>query len=724
MTKPTFSIWASTAIVGCLLATTQPLHAQRRRETYGASVNENEILIRNSQVQIRYGLLSGTMEIAWKDGHKLLGVMSAATLENGRSLSTDKYPNHVLDPIEDGMSHGRLQEFTIRSTGNGQPPMLQHIWLNADEPWIELQAELDPEASRVGTRHFDALLIHHENPVQIAPTASLRILHVPFDNDMWFRFASVPVDAIKDGELFSSEEVTAIYDNTTREGIVIGSVTHDTWKTAIDAHALHSRLVSLDVYGGISAPDGVRSDTHDILPHGLVHGVAVRSPRIFIGSFADWRDGLEAYGNVNAAVQPPLAWQGKAPVGWNSWAAYGGKIDYQRYLGAAQFVHETLVPEGFGKSRPIYINLDAFWSRLDAAQLEDAVANIRAMKASDGTHFEPGIYWTSFAYWSDNLDAFVEGTGMQYRYRDILLKTADGRLMPKIDGGRPIDPSHPGTKERTAFYMKEFRKLGFRYLKLDFLSHGALEGTHYDPAIQTGIQAYNMGMKQIVQEAGGQMFLSLSISPLFPSGYGHARRLSCDTKGHISGKEQSTEYMLNALTYGWWTNKRLYILDPDHVVLGEHGDLGARSVDEGDSRLLSAIISGGMVLDSSPLADDSQARDFAKAVYNKPEWFEIASGGEAFRPIEGDTGSAAASAFVRSAGSVWYLAVFNYDDKNSTTVRIPLARILPEKYAHNAVEVIESESGKTETTSGETIAIDLGPAQARLLAVVPKPESR
>jgi alpha-galactosidase len=137
-----------------------------------------------------------------------------------------------------------------------------------------------------------------------------------------------------------------------------------------------------------------------------------------------------------------------------------------------------------------------------------------------------------------------------------------GLYFPRWMGGRPIDPSHPGTKLRTALYLRELRRLGFTYLKIDFLTPGALEGAHYDPAVQTAIQAYIMGMKQIVDEAGGQMFLSLSIAPLFPSGYGHARRLSCDTKGHINGNEQSTEYMLNALTYGWWTNKRLYILDP------------------------------------------------------------------------------------------------------------------------------------------------------------------
>ncbi len=83
-------------------------------------------------------------------------------------------------------------------------------------------------------------------------------------------------------------------------------------------------------------------------------------------------------------------------------------------------------------------------------------------------------------------------------------------------------------------------------------------------------------MQDVVKANAGRMFLSLSIAPLFPSGYGHARRLSCDTKGHISGKDQSTEYMLNALT----------------------------------------IISGGMILDSTRLADDPDGQAMALQVYN------------------------------------------------------------------------------------------------------------
>ena len=676
--------------------------------------NNQPLSLENDLVTVRYYRHSGTMDVLWRDGHKLLGVSSAAQLEDGRTLSSTTYTAHELVP-EASVTAG-AHEYTIRSSAPGTPALLQHIWLYDGKPWIAIEAELDPEAAKVGTRHFDVVIVKGNNTVQVKEGAALRFLHVPFDNDMWFRYDSIPVADMKAGERYSGEEVTAIYDNASRQGIVLGSITHDVWKTAIDVHAAGGQLTDLDIYGGIASPTGVRTDTHDTVPHGLVHGDHVHSPRIFIGSFADWRDGLEAYGEANAVIRPPLAWPAGAPMGWNSWAAYAGHIDYTRYLGAAAFVRDTLVPQGFGRNGVVYINLDAFWSRLDAVQLADAVANVKAMRGADGIRFEPGIYWTPFAYWSDDLDAYVEGTGMKYRYRDILLKAPDGSLLPKVDGGRPIDPSHPGTKERTAYFMAKFKQMGFAYLKLDFLSHGALEGAHYDPAIQTGIQAYNLGMKQIVDENANQMFLSLSIAPLFPSGYGHARRISCDTKGHIGGGDQSTEYMLNSLTYGWWTNKDLYIADPDHVVLGEKADLGARSVVEGKSRLLSAVISGGMVLDSSRLADDPQGQAFAKSVYDNRAIFAVASEGKAFRPVEGDTGNKAAAAFVRSAANGFYLAVFNYSDKDPQTVQIPLQRVSSE-LEHVPVTATDVASGaKLGGFSGE-LTIELQPAESKLLLI-------
>jgi hypothetical protein len=667
-------------------------------------------------VAIQYDRDLGTLDVLWKDGHKLLGVTSAAQLESGQVISTTMYTEHEL--VSERSGSVGVHEYIVRSSGAGMPEMAQHIWLYDGKPWIAIEAELGPEAAKAGTRHFDAVMVKGNGAVQVKEDAVLRFLHVPFDNDMWFRYDSVAIGGMKAGDRYTSEEVTAIYDNASREGIVLGSITHDVWKTAIDVHAADGRLTDLDIYGGIASPTGVRTDTHDTVPHGLVHGEHVSSPRIFIGSFADWRDGLEAYGKANAEIHPPLAWAAGAPMGWNSWAAYADHISYERYLGAAAFVHDTLVPKGFGLGRKgvVYINLDAFWSALNAVQLADAVATIKAMRGPDGVRFEPGIYWTPFAYWSDDLDVYVEGTGMKYRYRDILLKAPDGSLLPKVDGGRPIDPSHPGAKMRAAYYIKTFTAMGFAYLKLDFLSHGALEGAHRDPAVRTGIEAYNLGMKQIVDENANQMFLSLSIAPLFPSGYGHARRLSCDAKGHIGGGDQSTEYMLNSLTYGWWTDKNLYITDPDHVVLGEKADLGARNALEGRSRLLSAVISGGMILDSSRLADDPQGQALAKEVYSNRNILAIAAEGKPFRPIDGDTGNKATTVFVRPATRGFYLAAFNYDDKQPQSIHVPMERI-SSQLARASVAVTDVASGTKLAPASGDLTIELQPAESKLLLI-------
>jgi alpha-galactosidase len=701
------AIAGTIAVFACLTATQVLAQAN-------LSVQEQEIKIQNQSLTIRYHRQAGTMDIEWRDGHKLLGITSGARLEDGRLLSTATYTAHDLDKMQQRTNAVAGHEYTIRNTAPGLPSLLQHIWLYDGKPWIAIEAELELKVGVIGTRHFDAVMLKGPDSVRINENSSLRVLHVPFDNDMWFRYNSVPLADLKPNQTFTSNEVTALYDNTNRQALVLGAIAHDTWKTAIEAHATNGQLTDLDIYGGISSPTGIRTDTHDTIPHGIVRDAHVVSPRIFIGSFSDWRDGLEAYGAANATIHAPLKWPAGAPMGWNSWAAYADKIDDRRYLGSAAFVRDTLVPQGFGNRKLVYINLDAFWSKLDAVQLNDAIATIKAMHGADGVRFEPGIYWTPFAYWSDDLDAYVEGTGMKYRYRDILLKGPDGSPLPKVDGGLAIDPSHPGTKSRTTYYLQQFQRLGFQYLKLDFLSHGALEGVHFDPTIQTGIQAYNAGMKQIVDEIGNRMFLSLSIAPLFPSGYGHARRLSCDTKGHINGQEQSTEYMLNSLTYGWWANENLYITDPDHIVLGDKADQGARSIIEGKSRLLSAIISGGMVLDSSRLADDPQGRDFARAVYDSPKWFAASADGVSFRPIEGDTGDKAADVFVRPTPHGAYVALFNYNDNQPHSFTVPLSRIDKTAASASSVAVTEVSSGISLQSPHPDLDIDL-PASASTL---------
>jgi hypothetical protein len=192
----------------------------------GAAVRSDEILLRNDLLSIHYHREAGVMDIEWKDGHKLVGITSAAQLADGRSLASDAYEHHDLDTAAgkaaaSGAVGAAAHEYTIRSTDPKKPALLQHIWIYDGKPWIAIEAELSPEAGVIGTRHFDAVVLKDADAVRLQQNATLRILHVPFDNDMWFRFDSKAVAEIKSGQTFTGEEVTAIYDNELREGVVL-----------------------------------------------------------------------------------------------------------------------------------------------------------------------------------------------------------------------------------------------------------------------------------------------------------------------------------------------------------------------------------------------------------------------------------------------------------------------------------------------------------------------
>ncbi len=88
--------------------------------------------------------------------------------------------------------------------------------------------------------------------VNIGVTNDNRALVVPFDNDGFVRYNAMPMN--NSGNSF---EVGAFYDNTTRNGLVVGSVTHDIWKTGIFFVGANNKLNAMNVYGG-ACPAGGR----------------------------------------------------------------------------------------------------------------------------------------------------------------------------------------------------------------------------------------------------------------------------------------------------------------------------------------------------------------------------------------------------------------------------------------------------------------------------------
>ena len=462
----------------------------------------------NGLIRVIARVKDGTLDFVWKNGQSMKGLYAEARF-GGEMTRSSHYREHdvneaSVEAIEDGFGSGMQCVFEHREPG-GKPVLRQHIRLYENLPYVlvELEAVRDEEWE---TNELTPLASYLNDGAVFefgdGSKEEIRSLFIPYDNDKWVRFAS----HANPGSVRSCE-ATAVYRTESRRGFVIGSVTHDTWKTAIEVEGTFREAI-----GRLKVAAGAADlQTRDTVPHGSLRGKSIVSPVIFVGAYEDYRDGLEAYGNANAVIKPALPWSGGVPMGWNSWSAVMSKLDYDVYTHTSDFFAQELQNEGFADwEGSLYVNFDAFSDNLTGEQLRDAVARVKA----NGQ--KPGTYYTPFAFWGSDPDTPVEGTDGRVLYREILLKDAGGRPLPKLDGAFPIDPSHPEALARVMRKLDEIVAAGFDYLKMDFLAHGAMEGQHADPSICTGIQAYNLGMAAIADaldpmRLGRPFLINLSI---------------------------------------------------------------------------------------------------------------------------------------------------------------------------------------------------------------------
>lgn len=470
-----------------------------------------------------------------------------------------------------------------------------------------------------------------------------RMLLAPYDNDMWTRWEAMP---LRPGR--TSYDVTALFDEKSRNGLVIGALDHDTWKNAIACSAWDARSVM--AYSG--AAD---ASTHDSIPHGTLTGESVESARFMVGWYDDVRAGLETFADYCAAVRPALAWDLPVPFGWNSFSGVG-RTTLQSWEAAADFMQE--LEDFHDEDGVVYANLDAAFG-LDAAKRKSLVDHFHARGQKCGTYGGPFLFHRMLG------DQEVPGAN-GIKFSDMVLKDASGRILPTVDGMHALDCTHPAWENYARSIVRNAADEGFDYLKIDFLSHGALEGVHHDLTIRTGRQAYTYGMNIIVDElkcVGRPMFLSLSIAPVFPHGYGHARRCCCDSFGHT----EDVRYVLNALNFGWWTNRKLYALnDPDHIALYNSviDGRGPTQFSEARSRYNSAAISGTVMLLSDNYGPDGNAeliaasKARAKALATNPRLNAIARSKVAFRPVE--LSSDTTAVYTARINGTAYVAFFNF----------------------------------------------------------------
>ena len=633
----------------------------------------------NGNVRLVYNLNAGTTDFYWQNSKKISAFYSGVSVSSGY-IEGLSYTNWSY-------SLSGSNQAVITALGSGLPEMRQYFTLDQTDSFL---VRVDLAGTNLSANWMGPVVVNSTGGVNLGVTNDNRALLVPFDNDGFVSYNAMPISSSG-----TSYEVGAFYDNTSRNGLVVGSVTHDTWKSGVYFNGANNNLNQMNVFGGATSP-------WDVMPHGSVTGNVISSPTMFVGFGDDWRLTMQEYVAENTNFTPKLTWTNSVPFGWNSWGVIQQNINYADALAVSDFFRTNLEPRGFTNNQgTVYINLDSYYSNLSDFQLQSFVNHCHAGGQKAGVYWTPFVYWGTAAQGSNSL---MTGSST-YDWSDAYLRTSSGGVQT-VDGAIALDPTHPGTKELIAYYINYFTNFGFDYIKSDFLSHGALEGVHHDPSVTTGIQAYNQGMSNILSQINGRMFMSESIAPLFPYQYGHSRRIACDAETSLIS---NTEYTLNSVTYGWWLDDLYQFNDPDDLVFYGYG----ATTNENQSRLISGAVTGLFLGGDDVTTTNGQQA--AQACLTNAAINTVARVGRTFTPVEGNTGTGAANIFVRQDGATWCIAVLNYTASTANET-VNLSRVGLPSGNYIATNLWD---GTTATVTG-SFNVSLNAKQSKLfrLAVV------
>src|SRR5258708_1093768 len=211
----------------------------------------NLLKMTNANVRLDYDLSTGRANFYWQNELKISGFYAGIGLYSGDALT-----NYITGTVYINRSWAVTNnQVEVTSTRGDLPTMKQVFILDQDNSFL---TGVDMIGSGLQSRWMGPLVVDMTGGVDIGSYNDNRALIVPFDNDSFtFSYDAMPINNTS-----MSYEASAFYDNTTRNGLVVGSVRHDTWKTGAYFQGANNRLNVLNVFGGVTS-----SDTRDVSEH-------------------------------------------------------------------------------------------------------------------------------------------------------------------------------------------------------------------------------------------------------------------------------------------------------------------------------------------------------------------------------------------------------------------------------------------------------------------------
>lgn len=172
----------------------------------------------------------------------------------------------------------------------------------------------------------------------------------------------------------------------------------------------------------------------------------------------------------------------------------------------------------------------------------------------------PGVWYVPYWALPDSRLAREHPEWLGRNADGSILRTAPGRYSKT--GFVILDTSHPETVEHFERLARQWRDRGFQYVTTDFLTYGLRPTKHYDPS-KTKAEIFRMGMEATRRGLGDGVYYR-TINALYgPSmGLSNDMRVGADSFGDVV----SAYEIVGSL---WFYNRRLWINDPESIVLRE-----------------------------------------------------------------------------------------------------------------------------------------------------------